>query len=75
MKKYFIDELAQIDIDLIITVDCGTRDIEVVKYAKEKGIDVIITDHHAVPDVIPEEAIAVINPKRDDCNYLYKNLA
>lgn len=75
LKKYFIDELAQIDIDLIITVDCGTRDIEVVKYAKEKWIDVIITDHHAVPDVIPEEAIAVINPKRDDCNYLYKNLA
>ncbi|MDD3793845.1 MAG: single-stranded-DNA-specific exonuclease RecJ [Candidatus Gracilibacteria bacterium] len=75
MKNYFMDELASIGVDLVITVDCGTRDIEVVKYAKTLGIDIIITDHHAVPDVIPEEAIAVINPKRPDCNYLYKNLA
>ncbi|MDD3145412.1 MAG: single-stranded-DNA-specific exonuclease RecJ [Candidatus Gracilibacteria bacterium] len=75
MKTYFMDELAQLGVNLVITVDCGTRDIEVVKYAKTLGIDIIITDHHAVPDIIPEEAIAVINPKRPDCNYLYKNLA
>ena len=75
LKKYFIDELAELSVDLIITVDCWTRDIDVIKYAKEKGIDIIVTDHHAVPEVIPEEAVAIINPKRDDCNYLYKNLA
>lgn len=75
LKKYFIDELSSIWVDLIITVDCWTRDVEVVKYAKEKWIDVIITDHHSVPEVIPEEAIAVINPKRPDCEYIYKNLA
>ncbi|NVP17521.1 single-stranded-DNA-specific exonuclease RecJ [Candidatus Gracilibacteria bacterium] len=75
MKSYFMDELSQLGVSLIITVDCGTRDIEVVKYAKTLGIDIIITDHHAVPDIIPEESIAVINPKRPDCNYLYKNLA
>lgn len=75
MKTYFMDELAQLWVNLVITVDCWTRDIEVVKYAKTLWIDVIITDHHAVPDIIPEEAIAVINPKRPDCNYLYKNLA
>lgn len=75
MKNYFMDELALIWVNLVITVDCWTRDIEVVKYAKTLWIDIIITDHHAVPENIPEEAIAVINPKRPDCNYLYKNLA
>ncbi len=75
LKKYFIDELSSIGVDLIVTVDCWTRDVEVVKYAKEKWIDIIVTDHHAVPEVIPEEAVAVINPKRPDCEYIYKNLA
>jgi len=75
MKKKFIDELAPLGVTLIITVDCGTRDIEVIQYAKEKGIDVIVTDHHAVPEVIPEEAIAVINPKRKDCPYPFTGLA
>ncbi|MDR2640939.1 MAG: hypothetical protein LBC61_06695 [Candidatus Peribacteria bacterium] len=46
-----------------------------IKYAKEKGIDIIVTDHHFVPETIPEEAVAIINPKRSDCEYLYKNLA
>lgn len=75
MKSYFMDELSLLWVSLVITVDCWTRDIEVVKYAKTLWIDIIITDHHAVPDIISEEAIAVINPKRSDCNYLYKNLA
>ncbi|MDD2907667.1 MAG: single-stranded-DNA-specific exonuclease RecJ [Candidatus Gracilibacteria bacterium] len=75
MKSYFIDEIAELGVSLIITVDCGTRDIEVIKYAKTKGIDVIVTDHHAVPDLTHSEAIAIVNPKRPDCNYLYKNLA
>jgi len=48
LKKYFIDELAEINVDLIITVDCGIRDNETIKYAKEKGIDIIVTDHHDV---------------------------
>lgn len=75
MKSYFIDELAPLGVNLIITVDCGTRDIEVIKYAKSKGIDVIITDHHAVPEVIPEEAIAIINPKRKDTTYPFSGLS
>ncbi|MDD5769708.1 MAG: single-stranded-DNA-specific exonuclease RecJ [Candidatus Gracilibacteria bacterium] len=75
MKNYFMDELASIGVDLVITVDCGTRDIEVIKYAKGLGIDVIITDHHAVPEVIPSEAIAMINPKRLDCEYPFKYLS
>jgi single-stranded-DNA-specific exonuclease len=62
-------------VTLIITVDCGTRDVDVIKHAKNLGVDIIVTDHHAVPDVIPEEAVAMVNPKRPDCNYPFKGLA
>ncbi|RKW22896.1 single-stranded-DNA-specific exonuclease RecJ [Candidatus Gracilibacteria bacterium] len=75
MKKYFIDEMATLSVNLIVTVDCGTKDLDVITHAKNLGIDVIVTDHHAVPDIISEDAVAVINPKRDDCNYMYKHLA
>jgi len=75
LKTYFIDELLALWVSLIITVDCWSRDREVVTYAKNKGIDVIITDHHAVPEVRPEDAIAILNPKRPDCNYPFKHLA
>lgn len=63
---------------LIITVDCGIRDFEIVRRAKEEGIDVIITDHHeplSVGDeVVVPEALAVINPKIDQ-NHRYRYLA
>ncbi len=75
LKSYFVDEAKELWVSLIITVDCGTRDIDVIKHAKKLWIDIIVTDHHAVPEIIPEEAIAVINPKRPDCEYIYKNLA
>jgi len=75
LKSYFIDELVEINVDLIITVDCGIRDIDVIKYAKEKGIDIIVTDHHDVGKEISKDAVAILNPKRKDCLYLYKNLA
>src|SRR3989338_1393322 len=48
--------------DLIITIDCGTTDIEAVAKARELGVDVIITDHHEPKDTLPE-AVAVVNPK------------
>jgi single-stranded-DNA-specific exonuclease len=47
----------------------------VIKYSKSIGVDVIITDHHAVPEFIPEEAVAIINPKRTDCPYPFKHLS
>jgi single-stranded-DNA-specific exonuclease len=75
LKDYFVDEAKELWVSLIITVDCGTRDVEIVKRAKSLWVDVIVTDHHAVPDRIPEEAVAVLNPKRPDCEYIYKNLA
>jgi len=54
MNKEAIDKIADDDVDLIITVDCGIRDIEEVKYAQEKGIEVIITDHHKVGKKVPD---------------------
>lgn len=60
---------------MIITVDCGSRDADIVTYAKEKGVDIIVTDHHHVPEKIPGDAIAFINPNRPDCSYPDKQLS
>lgn len=61
------------DFTLIIALDCGVKAIEKVAYAKEKGIDFIICDHHRPGNELPN-AIAILDPKRDDCNYPYKEL-
>ncbi|TBW27016.1 single-stranded-DNA-specific exonuclease RecJ [Gramella sp. KN1008] len=68
-----IDYAADNDISLIIALDCGIKAIEKVTYAKEKGIDFIICDHHRPGSQIPE-AVAVLDPKRADCNYPYDEL-
>lgn len=68
-----IDFAADNDFTLIIALDCGVKAVEQVKYAKEKGIDFIICDHHR-PGVELPDAIAVLDPKRDDCDYPYKEL-
>lgn len=60
--------------DLIIALDCGIKALDKVTYAKEKGIDFIICDHHRPGDKIPD-AVAVLDPKRIDCNYPYKDLS
>ena len=61
-------------INLIITGDCGSGSQDAVKTAKTAGIDVIITDHHIISDIIPP-AVAVINPKRHDCTSGFDDLA
>ncbi len=61
------------DFSLIIALDCGVKAIDKVAYAKEKGIDFIICDHHRPGDKLPD-AIAVLDPKRDDCEYPFKEL-
>jgi single-stranded-DNA-specific exonuclease len=58
---------------LIIALDCGIKSIDHVAYAKEKNIDFIICDHHRPGDSLPD-AIAVLDPKRDDCRYPYDEL-
>ncbi|WP_031426812.1 single-stranded-DNA-specific exonuclease RecJ [Flavimarina sp. Hel_I_48] len=60
-------------ITLIISLDCGIKAIEKVQYAAEKGIDFIICDHHRPGENIPKAA-AVLDPKRTDCDYPYKEL-
>ncbi|TYA74269.1 single-stranded-DNA-specific exonuclease RecJ [Seonamhaeicola marinus] len=61
------------DFTLIIALDCGIKAIEKVAYAKEQGIDFIICDHHRPGSEIPD-AVAVLDPKRSDCEYPYKEL-
>lgn len=68
-----IDFAADNDFDLIIALDCGIKAVEQVAYAKEKGIDFIICDHHRPGAILPD-AIAVLDPKRKDCTYPYKEL-
>ncbi|SHM79167.1 single-stranded-DNA-specific exonuclease RecJ [Flavobacterium xinjiangense] len=58
---------------LIIALDCGIKSIDHVAYAKERNIDFIICDHHRPGHFLPE-AVAVLDPKRDDCNYPYDEL-
>ncbi|MFO7170217.1 MAG: single-stranded-DNA-specific exonuclease RecJ [Chloroflexota bacterium] len=68
-----IDTLAAGGVRLLITVDCGISNAREVAYARSHGIDVIVTDHHTPPPVLPE-AVAVINPKQPGCQYPFKDL-
>jgi single-stranded-DNA-specific exonuclease len=66
--------LAERNVRLVITVDCGITSVEPVRRALERGMDVIITDHHLPPGTLPEAA-AVLNPKQPGCEYPFKDLA
>jgi single-stranded-DNA-specific exonuclease len=61
------------DVTLIIALDCGIKAIDKVAYATKKGVDFIICDHHRPGDNLPN-AVAVLDPKRTDCEYPYKEL-
>ena len=69
-----IDFAFQNNCRLMITLDCGIKAVEKVKYARTKGIDIIICDHHYPGDEIPRAA-AVLDPKQPGCNYPYKELS
>jgi len=69
-----IDFAFQNNCRLMITLDCGIKAVEKVKYARTKGIDVIVCDHHYPGDEIPKSA-AVLDPKQPGCNYPYKELS
>jgi single-stranded-DNA-specific exonuclease len=68
-----IDFAAENGFKLIISLDCGIRSVEHVKYAQEKGIDFIICDHHNPGDTVPD--CIVLDPKQKDCDYPYKELS
>jgi len=69
-----IDFAAQNGFSLIIALDCGIKAVEKVDYANERKVDFIICDHHRPGDTLPA-ACAILDPKRDDCTYPYKELA
>ena len=69
-----VEKLAADGTKLIITVDNGTLSIKEIARAKELGVDVIVTDHHAPGDTLPD-AVAVLNPKRTDSDYPFNDLA
>ena len=74
ISRIGIDFAAENYISLIIALDCGIRSNELVDYANSKGIDFIICDHHLPGETLPK-AKAILNPKRSDCTYPYKELS
>ena len=73
VSKKGIDYAAETSVKLIIILDCGIKAIEEITYAKQRGIDFIICDHH-VPDETMPPAVAILNPKRPDDSYPFKSL-
>lgn len=69
-----VDYAYDTGVKLVIALDCGIKAVNMVHYAKEKGIDFIICDHHKPDEVLPE-AVAILDPKRPDDNYPYPHLS
>jgi single-stranded-DNA-specific exonuclease len=69
-----IDHAAQHGFSLVIALDCGIKAVEKVEYARTRGIEFIICDHHNPGEVIPD-AVAVLDPKQEGCGYPYKELS
>jgi single-stranded-DNA-specific exonuclease len=74
ISRIGIDFAAKNNISLIIALDCGIRSNELIDYANSKGVDFIICDHHLPGETLPK-AKAILNPKRFDCTYPYKELS
>lgn len=74
MHRESIDRLYERGVKLIITVDNGIAAVDEVAYAKTLGIDTVITDHHAIPETLPD-AVAVVDLHRPDCNSSFKELS
>ena len=73
ISKKGLEYAKETGVKLIIILDCGIKAIEEIAYAKSIGIDFIICDHHVPDDVMPD-AVAVLNPKREDDTYPFKHL-
>ena len=74
VSKAGIDHAYANGYNLIITLDCGIKSLDIITYARSLGIDVIVCDHHMPDDHLPL-AFAILNPKQHDCNYPYKELS
>ena len=73
VSKAGIDFASENGYSLIIALDCGIKSIELIRYAKGLNIDFIVCDHHT-PDIILPPAVAILNPKQNDCPYPFKEL-
>lgn len=74
LNNNFIEEFAELKVNLIITVDCGISCKDEIDLAVEKGMDVIITDHHSIPEKFPDKAYAILHTLQPKCNYPFKGL-
>lgn len=74
LNKDALSRIQATGTSLVISVDCGITAVEEAAFAREIGLDLIITDHHAAPEILPD-AIAVINPRRRDETYPFAHLA
>ncbi|NGM60514.1 single-stranded-DNA-specific exonuclease RecJ [Sphingobacterium sp. SGG-5] len=74
ISRQGIEYAAENDFALIIALDCGIKALEKIEYANSLGVDVIIGDHHLPGEQLPQ-AVAVLDPKRSDCTYPYKDLS
>jgi len=74
LSQMFIDDFVNVKVDLLITVDCGISSREQIEDAANRGIDVIITDHHKIPEGFPDRAYAVLHPLQIGCDYPFKGL-
>lgn len=74
LSKQGIEKALELNFKLIVCLDCGIKAIELVEYAKSLGIDIIICDHHRPGNELPPAA-AVLDPKREDCAYPFKELS
>lgn len=73
VSKMGIDHAKENGFELIISLDCGIKSVELIAYAKDLNIDFIVCDHH-LPDKELPHAVAILNPKQSDCKYPYKDL-
>ncbi|MGZ3838769.1 MAG: single-stranded-DNA-specific exonuclease RecJ [Flavisolibacter sp.] len=73
ISKAGIDYARENGFTLIISLDCGIKSVELIRYAADLGIDFIVCDHHLPEEELPP-AVAILNPKQKDCTYPYKEL-
>lgn len=74
LNKNAVDEFEKNFGSLVITVDCGISNVEEIAYATQKGMDVIVIDHHTPPEILPSPAI-IVNPKCEDSGYPFKDIS
>ena len=74
LNKNAVDDFEKNFGSLVITVDCGISNVEEIAYATEKGMNVIVIDHHTPPEVLPSPAI-IVNPKCEDSGYPFKDIS